>query len=377
MRQRITLTVLFVLLSFSTIFSQSDTDPLLVISTQNSTLYDGPGDTFLQAGWVREGTELRIIERNRIGNWLRVQREPDLDGWIIRGHVAMNRNLRYSTVPVNETIADGDPDTIFNESQKILIGLPVIPQISPLVQLIFEEGLAKGNLSNVVTKVGDSVIANPAYLQPFSQTDFALGAYDYLSETVFFYNQSMAVPSVAAQVGMSSFSVFDPVFSNVNPNCQPNETPLTCEYRIKKPAIAFIGFGANDVLVLSNDEFKTQITQIVQESLAAGVIPVLSTFSVNPASETFNKSIEFNLRLVEIAQLYNIPIMNMWLAARPLPDFGLDIDNIHYFSMGYRNIIFDSGFESWRGVTLQNLIAIRTLNEIFNTLDFTVAQSPS
>ncbi|MFQ3673084.1 MAG: hypothetical protein SNJ83_05755 [Aggregatilineales bacterium] len=350
----------------------AQSDLFTATTHRNAVLYAGPGDTFRQVGFVREGVELRIIERNRIGNWLYVRRgdPPNVvyEGWIMRGYIRLNPQLRYTDVPVNENVADGDPTTLANPIQRTLAQVPVIPRINPLMRVVLETGIANGHQPNVVTRVGDSVIQNQYYLRPFAQTDVAYGAYDYLMPTVRYFGASLADSSIAAQVGMSSFVVFDSLWARSG-LCQPNETPLACEYRVKKPAFAFISFGPNDVISMNEQEFREQMRRIVQESLATGVIPILSTFSVDPTYQLASKSMAFNLAIVEISQEFAVPLINLWLAARPLPQYGLDVDKVHYLNTGYPNIVLDRGLESWYGVALQNLLAIRTLHELYVALD--------
>lgn len=347
-------------------------DVFITTTHRNAVLYAGPGDTFRQVGFVREGAELRIIERNRIGNWLYVRRgdPPNVlyEGWIMRGYIRLHPQLRYTDVPVNERVADGDPSTLANAAQRTLAQVPVISRVNPLMRVVLEAGLANGHQPNVVTRVGDSVIQNPYYLRPFAQPDVAYGAYDYLMPTVRYFGPSLADSSIAAQVGMSSFVVFDSLWARSG-LCQPNETPLACEYRVKKPAFAFVSFGPNDVISMSEQEFREQMRRIVQESLTTGVIPILSTFSVDPSYQLANKSMAFNLAIVEISQEFAVPLINLWLAARPLPQYGLDVDKVHYLNTGYPNIVLDRGLESWYGVALQNLLAIRMLHELYTALD--------
>src|SRR5690606_27120024 len=108
---------------------------------------------------------------------------------------------------------------------------------------------------------------------------------------------------------------------------------------------------------------------IVEESLAAGVIPVLSTFSNDPEAPLWWQSINFNLRLADIAAEYEVPLINLWAAARILPAYGLDQDQVHLKNSGFRYIKFTRGNEADYGVTLQNLLSIRMLDEIRRTLD--------
>jgi hypothetical protein len=60
--------------------------------------------------------------------------------------------------------------------------------------------------------------------------------------------------------------------------------------------------------------------------------------------------------------------MNLWAAARALPEYGLDEDRVHLKHSGFERLKFDTGHETWYGVSLQNLLAIRTLDEIRRAL---------
>jgi hypothetical protein len=102
----------------------------------------------------------------------------------------------------------------------------------------------------------------------------------------------------------------------------------------------------------------------VQETLMRGIIPVLTTFSTDPRKNSWEPSIDFNVAIIKIAHDYHVPVMNLWLAARDLPGYGLEGDGIHMKNYGYNQIKFDIGLEARFGVNLQNLVAIRTLDEI-------------
>lgn len=355
------------LLSLS-LLAVAQSEPSIATAHTHSALYAGPGDTYLTKGVViTPGTAVNVLARNRIGNWLYIARPNSYEGWVMRGYFTLDPALKFSTLPVKED-ADGDPTYLASQTQKVLAQVPVIPTLSPLMQLVFESGQALGNNPQAVSKVGDSVMANPQYLKPFGRSDVVLGNYDYLEETVRYYGASLAEDSVSAQIGMTSYVVFDPLWSNANPNCEPNETPLACEYRIKKPSIAFVLFGANDIKHMTFEQFEGQLRQIVQESMNVGVIPVLSTFSISPENPLYAQAMRFNLTIVNLAQELRVPLINYWLAARPLPAYGLDVDGVHPLQTGFNFIKFDSGVESWYGVGLQNLLAIRTLDEIRRTL---------
>jgi hypothetical protein len=215
----------------------------------------------------------------------------------------------------------------------------------------------------VITKVGDSLTADDLYLAPMSRNNNVLGPYDYLGESVLYFGASTAVPSVAAQLGMTSYTVFDPGWAP-DDICIPRETPLDCEYRRKRPSISLIMFGPNDLLRMDDAHFDEQMRKIVQNTLDHGIIPVLSTFSYDPGMGLWLQSVNFNRRLVTIAADYQIPLINLWLAARPLPEYGLEVDHIHMKHWGSYSLKFDRGSVAFSGGALRNLLSIRVLDEI-------------
>jgi len=232
---------------------------------------------------------------------------------------------------------------------------------------VYESGQELGNHSDVITKVGDSLSASTQYLTPFSRDDYILGPYDYLETALLYYGESAADDSIAAQIGMSSYAVFDAFWAN-NEDCEPNESPLACEYRLKQPSVSFIMFGPNDVRSMNDEQYAGQMRQIVEETIEAGVIPVVSTFSVDLDDELYWQAINFNRQLLAIADEYQIPLINLWAATTILPVYGLDEDRIHLKHSGFSNLKYDSGHEIWYGLSLQNLLALRTLHEIYMTL---------
>ncbi len=347
-------------------------NPSLTTAHDQAFLYRGPGDTFRQAGVLNPGVEVSIIERNTIGNWLHIIRLADGkiadDGWVSTAYLNLDPQLHFSDVPVNTEIADADPTNTDSKSLSALYSVPVIPKISDKMREAYQFGQTLGNNPHSITKVGDSLSANGLYLKLMSQDNNELGPYDYLQDTLAYFGKSTAVNSVAARIGMTSYVIFDPMWANKDV-CVPKETPLDCEYRLKKPIIAFIMFGPNDVKHMKAEQFEKQMRQLVEATVAKGIIPVVSTFSYNPEAELWPQAVAFNLALVKIAADEQTPLVNLWLAARPLPQYGLDGDDIHLKNSGFRFLNYTGGQESHYGVALQNLLALRTLDEIRRTLD--------
>ena len=353
--------------------------PYETTAYQRLIMYQGPGHTHRQADILNPGLPIRIVERNHTGNWVRVIRVTEdgtvaQDGWVESAFLNQDETLKYSQVPVNRDIPDHDPENSGEgESLKELYALPILPEVSEEMVEIYKRGQILGNHSDVITKVGDSLSVSDKYLTIFSAPDYDLGPYDYLEDTLNYYAESAGEPSVAARIGLSTYVVFDPLWADKD-LCQPNESPLECEYRIKQPSVAFILFGPNDVRSMTEVEYGEQMRMIVEDTLERGIIPVVFTFSADPDVELWWQSVNFNRELIKIADDYKIPVINLFTATRTMPDYGLDEDGIHLAHSGYFYLKFSKGDEAFYGVTLQNLLALRMLDEIRKTVGIEIEE---
>lgn len=356
---------LWVILLFVLMLPVVSADDVLVTSSwQRIGLFEGPGVTYWQTGWLNPGVDVSLIERNSVGTWVHVFRtnedeEVIIDGWVMSGFLNMTDGLDFGVLPVSD-LPDAVVENVNSQSMSQLFAVPVIPQISDAMVELY---LQSDNEPNVITKVGDSLMMNDEYLQLMSMTERELGGYAYLADTIDYFGASTAQPSVAARLGLTTYVVFDPMWAD-GEICEAGETPLSCEYRHKRPSIAFIMFGANDVQHMTDAIFDEQMRLLVEETLAQNIIPVLFTFSYHPDNDLWWQSINFNLRLVQIAGDYEVPLVNLWAAARALPEYGLDVDHIHLKNSGYDYLDFTNGHEAFYGVTLQNLLTICVLHEI-------------
>jgi hypothetical protein len=353
--------------------SQESAPPANITTAwQRIGVFEEPGVTHYQSGWLTAGVEVTIIERNRIGDWVHIYRASVdggvfVDGWVMTGFLNLDDNLKFSEVPINPNIVDGNPEFLPSLDMQRLATIPILPEIHESIRDVYHHGQELGNESHVVTKIGDSLCAADSFLVVYNAEDYELGPYDYLEESVIYYRDSLS-ESVAARAGMATYTIFDPMWAD-NELCEVGEAPIYCEYRLKQPSIVFIMFGPNDIRHTTGDKYETQIRQIIEETLELGIIPVLSTFSAHPENEFWPHSIQFNNILVDIAEEYNIPIINLWLAARGLPGYGMDTDQVHMLLSGFDYVIFSSGHESRYGASLQNLLLMNMLHELRLFLD--------
>jgi hypothetical protein len=99
---------------------------------------------------------------------------------------------------------------------------------------------------------------------------------------------------------------------------------------------------------------------IVQETINNNIVPILYTFPLRP--EFPEKTVLFNQILVNIAQDYDIPLINLYMALAELPDQGIDVVNPTHVSLpadGQAGMLTAEGLQS--GATLRNLLTLQTL----------------
>ena len=108
--------IVMLLLASGAVFAQED-DPTVTTSFRQALVFAGPGATYRDIGVLNPGVPIKIIERNKVGNWVHVQMyDTDgtvtLDGWIITGFLNYPDELRFSDVPVNPFLPDAETGSV-------------------------------------------------------------------------------------------------------------------------------------------------------------------------------------------------------------------------------------------------------------------------
>jgi hypothetical protein len=359
-----------IMLCLAIIPGLAQANPITATTYRQTFVHAGPNITYIETDVLNAGIPVEVVERNSLGNWLRVQRSDNgirvLDGWILSAYLNQTPELQYGDLPIGD-LADAAPENVTSQTLAEIYSQPLIPKISPAMLEVYAHGQELGNHPNVITKVGDSLSASDQYINTFEAEGYNLGAYSYLEDTLLFYRDNSDRESIAAQIGMSTYVVFDPLWAT-DERCDANESPLACEYRLTKPSLAFILFGPNDVRSMTEAEYHEQMRLIIEETMENGIIPVLFTFSAHPDDALYWQAMNFNVELLHLAADYEIPLINLWAAAQALPDYGLDDDHIHLTHSGFDVLKYDTGHESFYGTSLQNLLVLRTLYEIQESL---------
>lgn len=228
----------------------------------------------------------------------------------------------------------------------------VIPDLSPEMLTVFANGQSLGRDVHVVSVVGDCESSSDWFLKDFSKDErfYNLGPYTELQETIDFFGPSLGYSSYAAIRGATATTVLTPLWADTQ-DCESNETPLSCEYRLHNPAFAFIALGTNDVH--KPDQFEPKMREIIEYTLDQGVVPILVTKADNLEGDE-----SINLTIAQLAVEYHLPVWNFWAAVQPLPDHGLQDDQSH---LTFASNFFDNPEKLKSAWPVRNLTALQVL----------------
>jgi hypothetical protein len=241
-----------------------------------------------------------------------------------------------------------------------LQAVPLLPEVTEHVREIYGLGQQLGNHPNVFSKAGDSNSDSPHFLNLIDRGRYDLGRYPELQATVDFFAGSFDRVNQSTNSGFNYYALLDPFLADPN-LCESGENPLTCEIRISKPSVIFILHGWNDLNDLGEERFEEKLRETVETCLGLGVIPVLNTYGLRRDNSTWEKSLIFNLIVAEVAQDYDVPLINLWLGLQSLPNNGIGEDTIHFTFSG-QVMSFTDGQETRFGHSLRNLLTLMTLD---------------
>ena len=266
--------------------------------------------------------------------------------------------------PIPEPVQGALDETALAEID--LMALPEVQEISEAALGLYARALAAGRDAQMFIKVGDCMTANPYFLLPIGAGDYDLGEYADLQRVVDFFSggeaDAFARESQAAAGGFNAASVVDSLWANPQ-FCEQGETPLACEIRLANPSIALIMFGTNDVQYLNAEQFDYFLRQVVVQTMRADVLPILSTFPPRP--EFPEQGQLFNRIVAQVAQDYDVPLINLWRALEPLPHQGVDPDDpTHLTTPAEGGACYFVGENLQSGFAVRNLLTLRALDAV-------------
>ncbi len=236
----------------------------------------------------------------------------------------------------------------------------VIPDVSPRAIEIYKKGIAMGNDPYRFSKIGDCQNISTYFLAALEDPDlYSLGEeYAYLQEAIDWFFGSYSRESLAVAGGLNVAAVLSPFHADVE-KCKPNENSLACEVRIYNPSIVIVSLEENWGSRTA-ETYEEHLRTIVEYLIGEGVLPILATKADNVEGDySINKSI------VKIAEEYELPVWNFWLAVQPLPNHGLESDGFHLTLAGP---YFDSEWHMESGWTIRNLTALQALDAVWRAV---------
>lgn len=349
------LTLLLTLLLVLPTFAQTQPDARVIEMDDKLRLRAAPSTSASVIALLSPLTPLEIVGVSINRAWLQVQVSDGTLGWVSAEYVEVLVDLD-ALFPVNTTVRLSD-DVIAN------------------ARAIFQHGQELGNQPDVFAKIGDSITVNTNYLYPLGMGVYDLGEYDYLQAVIDFYRQtptpnggnSFSNESVAAVIGWTAYMAVNREAGDKT-QCFSLEMPLECEYRLLRPSVALIMFGTNDVSHVNPNDYSYNMRRIVEISIERGVIPVLSTI---PMREGYEEYVDlFNQLIIDIAQMYQVPLIDYGAALSSLSDLGLDWDGAHPTAAprGFEGAADFRQANLYYGYVLRNLTTLQMLDALWRTV---------
>lgn len=235
--------------------------------------------------------------------------------------------------------------------------MPVVPPFTERARQIYQEGIAAGNNPHAFSKIGDCESTPTWFLGDFDggPSRYDLGPFTSLQTVIDYFQGSFGRISLAARPGFKTSSALTPLWAD-RKQCQSNETPLTCEYRIQRPSFAFIMLGTNDVFFEAT--YEANLRRVIQATMDAGIVPILAT-----KADNLEKDHAINAITAKLAVEYDLPLWNFWKALQGLPRNGLQEDAVHLTVAGSR---FGDKRVMLSGWPVRNLTALQVLESMLN-----------
>jgi peptidoglycan/LPS O-acetylase OafA/YrhL len=210
----------------------------------------------------------------------------------------------------------------------------------------------------VFAKVGDSITVDPAFFACFDGGNVDLGAHTALASTLsYFMAGDAAGASPFARVSLAVKGGTTARDAMTGTPC-----PLEQELTAIDPRFAVVLFGTNEVRTgWTLDAFGSELWNLIDATIARGVIPVMSTLPANvgyPAADaripTFNRAIR------AIAQGRGVPLVDLHHELEALPNRGISSDGLHpSVSPSGGCVLTSDGLQY--GYNMRNLISVEAL----------------
>jgi hypothetical protein len=223
---------------------------------------------------------------------------------------------------------------------------PVLPEISPRMVEIYQEGIRQGRNAYAFSVFGDCQSLPDVYMGIYEDDPMEAANQPGLLRTIEHFQGSFSRESVTVKNGTTVAAIlWEGWIDDDRSGCLFGETPLECEIRQHNPSIVFINLGTH--WEVRNEMY---LRKIVEELLTLGIVPIISTKADSREGDAV-----INEQLVKVAYEYQVPVLNFWAAVQDVENQGM-LPN-------------DDTYLSEQGIMIHRLTSLQALDSVWRTLN--------
>ena len=314
----------------------------MTITAKSAFVRTAPTAGAARSGSVFKGQAYTAVGRSTDAQWVQIQFGNRL-GWVWIGVGKLSGDL--GALAVTDYVAPGETNNAWASGTSSTA--PWIPVITPYMRAVYEASPQAGHNLNLFAAVGDCNSESQVYLQRVREGRFSFTGHEELRATVDFFSQSFRRDSLATYGGFNSGSILNPDWGNPT-WCQRarGRSTASCACRRRASSSSRSGRATS----ISGAPREANYRAMIEYALRRSILPVLVTKADSVESVQGGAEPDYlNGVMRRLAQEYQIPLLDFWLASRNLPNYGLQRDGFHLNEDGiYLHIL----------VTLQTLDAI-------------------
>ncbi len=241
---------------------------------------------------------------------------------------------------------------------------PITPFVATRLAQILEKN--PSSRRDLFIKVGDSITVSGSFLHCFAGSSVQLDTHSALQPTLDLYRAATIAgsspfdrTSLAAEVGRTaSWAV------------SADPSPIQKEIAATNASVAVVMYGTNDIGWYGDDHVRTLVwfhdnmLDLVDQVIAAGIVPILSTIPHRDDSVSHDAWVPtFNATIRALAQGRQVPLVDFYRELDPLADHGLGSDHVHpnTYAAG-ACVLTPDGLE--KGFNVRNLVTLEALDRV-------------
>jgi len=327
--------------SNSTSASNGTITARLTIAVPSAFARNAPGLTSLRIASLFKGQTYTATGRTNDTNWIQIIYGGG-SAWVASSVGVLSQKLanlpvtqgNFSIAPVNgNSTTSGNTTPLKSTAVPYNMTRPAlpawIPVITPHMRQIYQQSSKYGLSPYAFATVGDCNSEAFVYLERLAGGLFDLTPYGYLIATKDRFYNAMLRNSVAVEGSFGAGSMFEAIWSDPK-QCNKDEGPFACELRLTRASIVFIALGTGDHLIWRN--FEGNYRKLIEYSLKRGVLPVLVTKADTLESQESDASAYYIDSVIRrLGQEYDVPVLDLQLATKDLPNHGLREEGGHDF----------------------------------------------